>query len=105
MSEMGKTVIKRVGSLEVICRELTVAALRQVMESVPPTSAVDALLLEDVPLPDLAIMTNLTDEQISGMRPSELREVLAGCKEANPDFFVMVTRLNRQVTKLHTSTT
>lgn len=99
MSSMGKAVLKKVAGIDVICREMTVAEIRALMTAGGTASVVDAALLKDAALDDLLAMTNLTAEQISEMRPSELQDVMAGCKEANPDFFNMLARLTTPASK------
>ncbi|MCY1537155.1 hypothetical protein D9M68_726410 [compost metagenome] len=55
----------------------------------------DDFLFAEMRLIDLQEMTGLTREQVDQMLPSELREVVAGCKEANSDFFALTARLNQ----------
>lgn len=96
MSDIGKVVNKRIGELEVVCRELTVGRLRSLLSTVVEVDVVDGCLFEEVRLVDLPTLTNLTKEQIDGLPPSALRTVIEGCREANPDFFEMLARLKRQ---------
>lgn len=93
MSDMGKVVVKRIGDLDVICRELTVGQLRGMMQAVPDGDLVADFLFSEARLNDLEKFCNLTREQIDGMRPSDLRVVVEACKEANPDFFAMLARV------------
>jgi len=93
MSELGKVVLKRVGDVEVVCREMAVGQLRSMIASSLEGDLVDDFLFEHVRLQDLVQMTNLTREQIDGFTPSSLRVVVEACKEANPDFFSMAGRL------------
>lgn len=95
MSEIGKIVNKRIGDLEVVCRELTVGRLRALLAAQPEMDVVRDLLFEDVRLGDLPVLTNLTIDQIEDLPPSALRLVVAGCREANPDFFAMLARLKQ----------
>lgn len=95
MSGMGKAVLKRVAERDVICRELTVGQLRGLIASEMSGELVGDFLFEQVRLADLPHMTNLTPEQITELRPSELREVVEACREANPDFFGMLARLSK----------
>lgn len=92
MEGLGRIANRRVGGIEVVCRELTVGQLRGVIASDISTDILGSLLFEDVRLSNLEAMTNLTAEQIEGLEPSLLREVISGCKEANPDFFAMLAR-------------
>lgn len=95
MSSMGKTVLKKIGGHEVVCRELTVAEVRGLMQQGVSGDLVEDLLFEEVRLGDLLRLTNLTKEQLDEMLPSDLRAVVDGCKEANPDFFAMLARLSK----------
>lgn len=93
MSEMGKVVVKRIGDLDVICRELTVGQLRGMVQAEIDGDLVADFLFQDVRLADLQQLCNLSREQLEGLRPSELRLVVEACKEANPDFFEMLARV------------
>lgn len=95
MNDIGKVVNKRIGELEVVCRELTVGRLRALLAAQPEFDVVRDMLFEDVRLGDLLVLTNLTIEQIEDLPPSALSIVVAGCREANPDFFGMLARLKR----------
>lgn len=96
MSDIGKVVNKRLGELEVVCRELNVARLRALLAAAPEIDVVHDFLFEDMRLTDLPLLTNLTMEQVNELPPSALRVVIEGCREANPDFFEMLARLKRQ---------
>ena len=96
MNDIGKVVNKRIGELEVVCRELSVGRLRALLAAQPEFDVVRDMLFEDVRLGDLLVLTNLTIEQIEDLPPSALSIVVAGCREANPDFFGMLARLKRQ---------
>lgn len=95
MSGMGKTVTRKLGDKEVICRELTVVAVRQLLAKAAPSDLVSTALFEDLPLDDLPILTSLTAEDVDAALPSELEAVIDGCKEANPHFFAMLARLTK----------
>ncbi|MVW75394.1 hypothetical protein [Pseudomonas xionganensis] len=94
MSEMGAVVVRRIGELDVVCRELTVGQLRGLIGSAGDGEVVGDFLFEQVRLADLPRMTNLTAEQIAELRPSQLQSVVEACQEANPDFFKMLARLD-----------
>lgn len=85
------------GDVSVIVRELTVLQVRTwLAETISPNGQpdiVDQVLFSDCSLEDLQRMTSLTREQIDQLRPSELRQVIALCKEMNPDFFGFMGRL------------
>ena len=95
MSDIGKVVNKRIGELEVVCRELSVGRLRALLAAAPEMDVVRDFLFEDVRLGDLPVLTNLSIEQVEELPPSALSLVIAGCREANPDFFGMLARLKR----------
>lgn len=95
MSGMGKTVTRKLGDKEVICRELPVGAVRQLLAKAAPGDIISAALFEDIPLDDLPTLTNLTKEDVDAALPSELAAVVDGCKEANPHFFAMLARLTK----------
>lgn len=96
MSELGSTTLVKVGDKEVICRELTVAGVRQLITAPGAGELIKDALFPDLRLGDLPALTNLTEDDIEAMRPSELAQVVAGCKKANPDFFAMLARLKAQ---------
>lgn len=93
MSDMGKVVVKRVGDIDVICRELTVGQLRGMVQTDIEGDLVADFLFQEARLSDLQKMSSLSREQLEGLRPSELRLVVDACKEANPDFFEMLARV------------
>ena len=93
MSEMGKVVVRRVGGIDVVCRELTVGQVRGIMQTDVEGDLVTDCLFSEVRLHDLELLCGLTREQIDALRPSELRVVVEACKEANPDFFAMLARV------------
>lgn len=95
MSELGSTTLVMIGEKEVICRELTVAAVRQLIASQGSGEIVSEALFPEMRLGDLPALTNLTTTDIDAMRPSELAKVVEGCKKANPDFFAMLARLRK----------
>ncbi|WP_443191402.1 hypothetical protein [Pseudomonas indica] len=93
MSGIGKTIIKKVGDREIICRELTVSSIRGMLSHAMTSDIVNEALFDDIRLSDLVFMTNLEKEEIEEILPSELRLIVDGCKEANPDFFGMLARV------------
>lgn len=95
MSDLGSTTLVMIGDTEVICRELTVAGVRQLLGNQGTGDLISEALFPDLRLGDLPQLTNLTPADIDAMRPSELAEVVAGCKKANPDFFAMLARLRK----------
>lgn len=95
MSGMGKTVVRKVGDKEVVCRELSVGQVRQLLARAAPSDLIAAALFEDVALDDLPVLTTLTDEEVEAALPGDLQAVIEGCKEANPHFFAMLARLTK----------
>ena len=96
MSGIGKSVTLAIGARKVVCSELTVAQVRQLLQREVLGDLVDEALFTDVRLPDLPLFTGLTVEEIDQMLPSEIEEIVAGCKEANPAFFRMLAALSKQ---------
>lgn len=92
---IGRTVVKEVEGLKVTCHELTVAELRGVLARKSSDDLLSEGLFRDVALADLHLFTSLTQEQIEAYKPSELSEVISGCREANPDFFDLLARLSK----------
>lgn len=92
---MKKSKITTLGDgRDVLCRELTVAEIRALLEH-PPADQVDALLLPGISLTELAAMTDLTLQDMAALPPSQLEKVLADCREVNPFFFGMQARLEK----------
>lgn len=79
------------GDKSVIVREMTVLQVREWVAALQQQSEqrdlVGEALFRDCALPDLQRMTSLTAADIDALRPSQIREVIALCKELNPDFF------------------
>lgn len=79
----------------VICRELTVLQVRNWLEgmggAVP--DPLDAALFRDCTLAELKRMTDLNDEKLNGLRPSQVEQVIQVCKELNPHFFALLGRV------------
>lgn len=92
-SAVGKSVIKKVAGLSVVCSELTVGQVRGLLQQNSDGDLLDELLLEDVRLADLPVFTGLPAEDLEQMLPSDLDVLVEGCKEANPSFFRMLAKL------------
>ena len=92
MKELVHNKIVIVGGLEVIVRELTVTGLRNLLLAENDESVLDSTLFEDVRLSDLQAFTNLKADDISELKPSELRLIIDACKELNSDFFMWQAR-------------
>lgn len=94
MSDSSTLTARTIGGREVLFRELTVGGARQMFGSASD-DVFGGLLFQQCSLTDIQQMTSLSAEDIEGMRPSDLREVIKGCQEQNPDFFGMLARLSR----------
>ncbi|CAD5377149.1 conserved hypothetical protein [Pseudomonas sp. OF001] len=82
----------------VIVREMTVLQVREWLASATAERPLDLVgdgLFPACALADLPRMTDLTPERIDSLRPSQLEQVIAACKELNPHFFAMTERLSR----------
>jgi len=93
----------KVGSQSVTVREMTVQQVRTFLQDAAKgvsTDTVDALILGDCELSTLRSMCTLTEEQIDALKPSELEAVKAKCKELNPHFFALLTKLT-DMAKVH----
>ncbi|WP_312299198.1 hypothetical protein [Stutzerimonas nitrititolerans] len=80
----------------VICRELTVLQVRDwLSEMINPTQTdpLEGALFKDCGLAEIKRMTDLSDDRINAMRPSQLEQVIAVCKELNPHFFGLLGRV------------
>jgi hypothetical protein len=98
MNIVHKTI--EVAGITVKIQELTVAEIRDALKmeesdgkSAADSDAVDMFLFEDISLPDIRRMTDLTIEKMAGMKPSELRQVAETCREVNSDFFSLRGRV------------
>lgn len=70
--------------------------VRAWLQSYDPTATIDvvaAFLFPDCTLDEIKRMTDLTDDRINELKPSQVQEVIAVCKELNPHFFAMQARL------------
>lgn len=87
----------------VICRELTVLQVRSWLEGLGSESPdpLSAALFRDCTIDDLKRMTDLTDEKIDSLRPSQVEQVMQVCKELNPHFFAMLGRMAAVVHAKH----
>lgn len=92
-----------VSGRKVVVREITVAEMRAWLRSLDQADErqdgaglqdlVNLALFEDVSLSDICRMTDLKENDLDEMAPSEIGEVLAVCKEMNPSFFGLHGRL------------
>ena len=82
----------------VIVREMTVLQVRDWLAAATAERPLDLVgdgLFPACALADLPRMTDLTAERIDQLRPSQIEQVIAACKELNPHFFGMTERLSR----------
>jgi len=85
----------------VVARELDVAAIRAHLagagERVVAESfdTVGFALFEGINFDDLLVMSDVTADELGRLMPSEIRAIIAACREVNPDFFGMLARLQK----------
>ena len=96
--------IIEVAGISITVQELTVSEIRNALkmeetggDGSDDTDAVDMFLLEDISLPDIRHMTDLTVEQMASMKPSEIRKAADACREVNADFFSLRARVLKYV--------
>ena len=84
-----------VAGCTVVCRELTVLQVRGWIEGLGRVAPdpLDGALFEDCTLDDLKLMTDLNDEKINGLRPTQIDQLIQVCKELNPHFFALLGRM------------
>ncbi|MFV3370090.1 hypothetical protein ACNFH5_18135 [Pseudomonas sp. NY15435] len=84
---------------QVNIREMTVAQVRQLMDTITADVIGDSLLGGALRLHDLAVMSSLTAQQIDDMTPSQLEDLALACREVNRHFFGMLERLEKALVK------
>lgn len=100
MSEAAGRKLIRLGELDVVVKEITVADARALLaREGGELDMVRENLFADLSLSDLTVFTNLTVEQMDGMLPSQLREAVDAVIEMNRHFFELVARLSRAMEK------
>ncbi|WP_325437848.1 hypothetical protein [Pseudomonas nitroreducens] len=91
----GRRLIK-VGEVDVVIKEITVADARALLaREGGELDMVRENLFADLSLTDLTVFTSLTLEQMDGMLPTQLREVVDAVTEMNRHFFELVGRLSK----------
>lgn len=55
--------------------------------------ATNALLFDGTSFADLLAMSDVTIEELGGLAPSEIKSIIAACREVNADFFGLKTRM------------
>ena len=88
-------------SRRVVARELDVSEIRaHLARGSVATDDFDitgALLFPEVSFADLTAMSDVTGDELGRLAPSEIKAIIAGCREVNPDFFGMMARLAKGV--------
>lgn len=93
------------GDLSVLFRELTLGEIRQWVATVAANAAaesdksgsngvVDTLLFDEFSTSDIVLLTDLTDDDLANMAPSEIDAIYQRCKVVNARFFAMRDRLS-----------
>lgn len=101
MSEVAGRKLIRVGEMDVVIKEITVADARALLnQESEGADMVGDNLFPDFRLRDLTVFTSLSEEQFESMLPSQLREVVDAAAEMNRHFFDLVGRLNRALARL-----
>lgn len=96
MSEVAGRKLIRLGGLDVVVKEITVADVRALLaRESGELDMVRENLFADLSLNDLMVFTSLTVEQMDGMLPSQLREAVDAVIEMNRHFFELVGRLSK----------
>tara|TARA_Y100000780_G_scaffold226326_1_gene239973 strand:+ start:1259 stop:1579 length:321 start_codon:yes stop_codon:yes gene_type:complete len=96
MSEQTNNGGVHAGPYGVTVHEMTVQQIRDYLRDAAKGQTgdlVDVLLLGDCELSTMKRMCSITDAQIAEFKPSQLQEIKAKCRELNPDFFGMLTKL------------
>lgn len=93
---MLKDIFTSASGRDVICRELTVTEIRDLLTA-PVTDHVDALVLEETSLSELAAMCDLSLDDMAGMAPSELTRLAEKVKGVNPGFFGLKARIEKLI--------
>ena len=85
-----------IGSRTVIVRELSVKQVRGWMSDADKKGEQDiiaSMLFDDCDFSTIAIMTDLSVDEMGDMLPSELRTVVKECQAVNSHFFGMARRM------------
>jgi hypothetical protein len=93
---------------QVQIKELTLGEIREWVALAASQSdgfdVVDALLFDDFEMPALLRMTDLSPSELSDCTPTDLRRIVAVCREVNADFFAMRERMAREMRSLFSQT-
>lgn len=98
MARLTKDVMVDALNRRVVARELDVSEIRAHLAAGGAADPVDfdvvgALLFPEVSFADLTAMSDVSFEELGRLAPSEIKAIIAGCREVNPDFFGMMARL------------
>lgn len=83
---------KKIAGRSFVLKEKTVREIRDHIAASVAGDMVDYGLFEDVSILDLRFLADLSAEDVDGMTPSELEEILGEVKEVNQRFFPMLQR-------------
>lgn len=101
MSRLTKDVQVDALNRRVVAKELDVAEIRAHLAGAGEAATasdfdvVGYTLFPDVNFADLTAMSDVTFEELGRLAPSEIKAIIAGCREVNPDFFGMMARLTK----------
>ncbi|MDF3932150.1 hypothetical protein [Pseudomonas citronellolis] len=98
MSEVAGRKLIKVGDLDVVVKELTVAEVRQLLDQESSGDIPDVIgdsLFPDLRLADIPLLTNLTSNQLESLLPSQVQAVIEACRGVNRHFFEMTARLSK----------
>ncbi len=101
MSRLTKDVQVDALNRRVVARELDVSEIRAHLagsgasEAPADFDVVGALLFPEVTFADLAAMSDVSFEDLGRLAPSEIKAIIAACREVNADFFGMMARLTK----------
>jgi hypothetical protein len=96
MSRLTKDVQVDVLGRRVTARELDVSEIRAHLAGAGAAAEVDAvgvLLFDGISFADLTAMSDVTLDELGRLAPSEIKDIIAACREVNADFFAMMARL------------
>lgn len=98
MSRLKKDVMVDALKRRVVARELDVAEIRAHLGRVGNPDELDAvgvLLFDGIVFDDITAMSDVTADELDLLAPSEIRDIIAACREVNADFFGMRARLQK----------
>lgn len=93
----GLTRVVEIEGKDWTVRELTMAEIRQWLASLGEMQhdPLDVALVDGVHLSAIRLMCGMSEEQMAGLLPSEIEQLVAAAKMANPGFFSMMARLTK----------